>query len=324
MNNKEIVVFYFDTPANYHLAHTQEVIGKRLYKDTILVEDKNDFKKEYDKLIDKTPYVLVCHVFHSEDKTRTKNSGYRKFKSEGIEDEYNIDALLVSSGDSGNVMKNIFKDEHDNKTVYSYNKIHENIKSDRIKVNVKGEEITTIKVIENISVKKGIFLSHSSKDKEVINKFRALILESGLTYDPKLIKFTSEEDFGIPGGINIPEDLKSFLKNEMGLFIQFLTPNYIESRVCLNEEGAGWCLLDDKKYFIPFIIPPNTHDLLSWIKNADKGISINNKDSLLNIYEHRKDFFGSDVNITRLIQKIEEFIKYFDGEIKKQRRHNIT
>ena len=312
MKRNEVIVFYFDTGENYHLDHTQDVIGKRLYKETILVKDKNEFTKAYDKLEEKTPYVIVCHVFHSKDKYGAINSGYKKFKSEGIEEDYNISALFVSSGDSGNVMKNIFTDEHDHKIVYSYNKIHEGIRSGDIKVNIKGSEIMIDKNEELSNFKKGIFLSHSSKDAKIVEKFKDLILVSGLSCDPNLIKFSSKENFGIPGGINIPEDLRNFLRNEMGLFFQFLTPNYVTSRICLNEEGAGWCFLDDEKYFIPLLVPPNDHELLSWLKTSNKGICIDDKSSLSNIYEDRKVFFGTNVNGTNLQLKIEEFVKFCD------------
>lgn len=309
MKTNEIVAFYFDTPQNYHLSHTQDVIGKRLYKDTILVSDKDEFKKEYDKLEEGTPYILICHVFHSEDLNRTRHTGYKKFRTEGIEEDFNIEAILVSSGDSGYVMKNIFSDEHDNKPVYSYNKIHENVRNNKFKINYKGEGEIRNSNAKQDTLKKGIFLSHSSKDSEVVNKFRELILESGLGYNPNLIKFTSTEDHGIPSGINIPADLRDFINNEMGLFIQFLTPNYKKSRVCLNEEGAGWCILDDQN-FIPIIIPPSTSKLISWVKSTNKGIKINEKGSLVKIYEDRKIFFGEDVSSSRFFKKIDEFIEF--------------
>jgi len=301
---EETLLLFFDEKSKFDLPNTQQKIAKELFKDVNLIQSLADLKSIIIKQKEDQQILFFIHLNHNES-----NKGLDNFKVSRIKREYpNLRIYYISSVPK----KTIFQDGNDVLDVFSYDSFHDKIGETFIPQTI-SEIISQEKSSEIL--KKGIFISHSSKDKNLVNKFRELILELGLTYNPKLIKFTSEEDFGIPAGEDIPEDLEQFLKNEMGLFIQFLTPNYIESRVCLNEEGAGWCLLDDKKYFIPFIIPPNTHDLLSWIKNADKGISINNKDSLLNIYEHRKDFFGSDVNITRLIQKIEEFIKYFDGKI---------
>ncbi|RKS55871.1 hypothetical protein BC962_0844 [Gillisia mitskevichiae] len=311
MNLKDVVVFYFDNYENFFANHTQSVIGKALYKDTILIQNKNDFEKEYSKLEMNTSYVLVCHVIHSENEMGLRHMGYKKFQSEGIEDDFNIKANLVSSGDSGVVTHNIYKNEQEQKFVHSYPKIHDNIKNEIIPVNIKGQENINTSKTEDKNSKKGVFLSHSHHDLELVNKFKELVLELGLGLNSKDIMFTSNESFGIPAGTNIPKDLENFLKSEMGLFIQFLTPNYEKSRICLNEEGAAWCLVDDEKYFIPLIVPPHNHKLLSWIKTTDKGIKINNRDSLMNIYVHRKDFFGKKVDETRLLQKTEEFIEYF-------------
>jgi len=312
MKPKEIVLFYYDKPENFYSDQTKSVIGKVLYKEVILIEDRTDFDREYQKLDICTSYVFVCHVFHSEDKNGIRHQGYREMLSQGIEEDYNIKALLVSSGDSGNVMKNIYDKEHDTRAVYSYNKIHQNIREEKVIIYIKGNEPTdTSQLEESIIFKKdGIFLSHSSEDKEVVEKFRDLILQGGLEYNLDKIKFTSAEDFGIPCGVDIPKHLVSFLNNEMGLFLQFLTPQYISSRVCLNEEGAAWCLISDERMFLSLIVPPYNSSLLPWVKNLDKGINLNNKDSLLNIYQDRKDFFGNDVNTTRFSKKVDEFLLF--------------
>jgi hypothetical protein len=133
-------------------------------------------------------------------------------------------------------------------------------------------------------------LSHSSKDAKTVNKFRDLILQGGLDFNLNDVKFTSAEDMGLAGGINIPEDLRLFMQQKMGLFIQFLSDNYGNSRVCLNEEGAGWCLVTDLM-FIPMIVPPATSANIPWIKKTNKGINLYQKGSILNIYQDRKDFW---------------------------------
>jgi hypothetical protein len=303
---EETLLLFFDEKSKYDLPNTQQKIAKELFKDVNLIQSLADLKSIISKQKEDQQILFFIHLNHNEN-----NKGLDNFKVSKIKIEYpNLRIHYISSVPK----KTIFQDGNDVLDVFSYDSFHDKI----------GETFIPQTVLEIISqnkiseiLKKGIFLSHSTKDAMIVGKFRELILELGLNYDSKLIKLTSSEEYGIPAGADIPEDLEQFLKNDMGLFIQFLTPNYIESRVCLNEEGAGWCLLDDKKFFIPIIIPPHTHSLLSWIKNTDKGIKINDKSSLSNVYQHRKKFFGSDVDITRLQQKIEEFIQYVDDEIEK-------
>ncbi|RYM35719.1 hypothetical protein ERX46_01625 [Brumimicrobium glaciale] len=301
---EETILMFFDEKVNFELPKTKQKLAKELFSDIKLIQSLADFEQIIEQEETDQKFLFFVHLNHSK-----KNKGYDDFKASKIKLRYpNLRCYYISSVPK----KTIFKDGNDSLDVFSYDNFHDKIGetfipqiSSEISSQEKSEEI----------FRKGIFLSHSSKDSELVRKFRDLILVSGLGYDPKIIKFTSQESYGIPGGINIPEDLRNFLRNEMGLFIQFLTPNYLDSRICLNEEGAGWCLLDDEKYFIPLLIPPNNHKLLSWIKTSNKGICIDDKGSLSNIYEDRKVFFGTNVNGTNLQQNIEKFVDYLKNQV---------
>lgn len=299
---EETILLFFDEKANFELPKTQQKIAKELFKNIHLIQSLPEFIDIIQKEDSDQKILFFIHLHHNED-----NRGLYNFKASKIKIKYpNLRFYYISSVPK----KTIFIDGNDSLDVFSYDGFHDKIGETFIPQTIS--EITSLEEISEVA-KGSIFLSHSSKDAEMVGKFRELILESGLGFDPQLIKYTSSEDYGIPGGINIPEDLRSFLLNDMGLFIQFLTPNYIESRVCLNEEGAAWCLINDKKFFVPFIIPPHNHEMLSWIKNTDKGVKINKKDSLMNIYQNRKGFFGDDVDVTRLSKKIDQFIAFFEG-----------
>jgi len=300
---EETVLLFFDEKANFELPQTQQKLAKDLFFDIKLIRSLADFKDFIEDKNQEQKILFFIHLNHNKS-----NKGYDDFKASKISIKYpNLRTYYISSKPK----KTIFQDGNDSFDVFSYDNFHEKIGNFFIPQSIS--EISS-KNKESEKLKKGIFLSHSSNDAYIVGKFRDLILESGLNYDPSQIKFTSQEDYGIPGGINIPEDLRYSLVNEMGLFIQFLSPSYVKSRVCLNEEGAGWCLLDDKKYFISLFIPPDDHNLLSWIKKTDKGVNINVKDSLLNIYQNRKEFFGASVDITRLSKKIDEFILCFESK----------
>jgi len=295
---EKTILLFFDEKSNFEEPKTQQKLAKELFKDLVLIQSLADFEKFITSQKENQEILFFIHLNHNKS-----NKGHDDFKASKIKIQYpNLRSYYISSVPK----KTIFEQGNDSFDVFSYDGFH-----DKIGDSFLPQSISELKSNNKLitPVKKGIFLSHSSKDSEVVNKFRELILESGLGYNPNLIKFTSAEDHGIPSGINIPVDLRNFLNNDMGLFIQFLTPNYEKSRVCLNEEGAAWCILDDD-CFIPIIIPPNSSNLISWVKNGNKGIKLNDKGSLVNIYQDRREFFSVDVNITKLTNKIDEFIEF--------------
>lgn len=88
-------------------------------------------------------------------------------------------------------------------------------------------------------MKKRIFVSHSSKDKGIIDIFVKNILRLGLNFDSDEIFCTSSEGMGIKSG----EDWRKAIKNSImqaEVILLMISPNYKASEVCLNEMGAAW------------------------------------------------------------------------------------
>lgn len=144
MKLSEVILFVFDTKENHNAEHTQKRIGKELYKSVILIENRIDFKREFSLLESNQPFILVCHVFHASNTNGEKHGGYKDFKSSGIQDHFDIQPIFVSSGDSGEVAKSIYDIEHDHVLVYSYNKIHESIRSGAIKPSFSEKSRTPV------------------------------------------------------------------------------------------------------------------------------------------------------------------------------------
>jgi TIR domain. len=99
---------------------------------------------------------------------------------------------------------------------------------------------------------KDIFISHSSKDKLLIDKFVEKILILGLGLSNSNIFCTSTEGFGIRTG----EDFRAAIRkniSESKITILIISPNYKKSEICLNEMGAAWVL---NSHVIPTIIDP--------------------------------------------------------------------
>ncbi|WP_025114151.1 TIR domain-containing protein [Lysinibacillus fusiformis] len=82
-----------------------------------------------------------------------------------------------------------------------------------------------------------IFISHSSKDKDICNLFVELLDDLGIPEDN--ILYSSLPRFGIPGDVNIYEYLRSKINENFYMFYM-LSDNYYESIACLNEMGAAW------------------------------------------------------------------------------------
>ena len=85
---------------------------------------------------------------------------------------------------------------------------------------------------------KKIFISHSSKDKQIVDIFVDKLLHLGLQIDPNDVAYTSREETGVGTG----EDIRKFIKENISTcdFVFFMiSENYKKSEICLNEMGAA-------------------------------------------------------------------------------------
>lgn len=110
--------------------------------------------------------------------------------------------------------------------------------------------ILSKKYIDACGAKK-IFISHSSKDKDIIEIFIEKILRLGCSFESIDIFCTSIEDMGIKTGNDIRKYIQEFMRSCDYVFLM-ISKNYIDSGMCLNEMGASWAL--DKKVK-PFLFP---------------------------------------------------------------------
>jgi len=308
MDTQEIIILLWDSRKNFEENKTSWGFYNdvsNIFKNVYQFQSENEFNTILNSIDNKDKLIFCCHVNFGDI-----TQGFYLFKNSRIEKEYNIpDIYYISSG--GDDAETMLRDKNLGKiNVRQYNEFERDVQLDKIKSfnlsDLKNEKIPN----EQIK-KKGIFLSHSSKDRVVVEKFRDIILIQGLGYNINDIKFTSSEASGIEGGINIPNDLRDFLNKKTGFFIQFLSNNYLESRICLNEEGAGWILCEEK-FNLPLILPPSKSKSISWIKNADKGINIDDHTSLKRIYFDRKDFFESErIKEMNFTEKVDEFVKWY-------------
>jgi len=138
MKPKEVVLFIYDTEENFNNQTNKLRLGNNVFKDVILIQSSEDFKEQLEGLTDGQKFVLICHVFHQENADGVRHSGYLKFRGEGIEDEYEIKAVFVSSGDNADVYKSMLDIEKERRLIYGYSDILNEIKEDKIVTYTKS------------------------------------------------------------------------------------------------------------------------------------------------------------------------------------------
>ena len=118
--------------------------------------------------------------------------------------------------------------------------IHNNNEGDRstIKVKIKLPSQDESPVLdEGLTSEKTLFISHSSKDKNIVDPFVKMLLGAG--FSRKMLFYSSDSALGVLPGENIYNYLLQ--KLDKGTFVIFmLSSNWYDSAVCENEMGAAW------------------------------------------------------------------------------------
>lgn len=121
-----------------------------------------------------------------------------------------------------------------------------------------------------------VFISHSSKDKDIISSFVEQILRLGLGLTPDDIAYTSEESFGVEPGENIAKYIHENISGATVVLLM-ISSNYRQSEVCLNEMGAAWAL---GKKCISVVLPAADFSYLGWLSSLEKAVQLCNKSQL--------------------------------------------
>lgn len=111
-----------------------------------------------------------------------------------------------------------------------------------------------------------VFISHASKDAEVVEEVIELLEAIGV--ESNQIFCTSFEGYGIELGENFLDAIKNELSSDsMVLFV--LSENFYESPVCMCEMGAAWVL---SKEHIPLVVPPLTYSDVKGVLPLTQGM----------------------------------------------------
>lgn len=154
-----------------------------------------------------------------------------------------------------------------------------------------------------------IFISHSSKDIEIIEGFINKILGNGLGFDIEKsnqeIYCTSIEDLGIKTGADFRKNIKEHLINA-NIILLFLSENYRNSEICLNEMGASWA---HEKTIFPLIIHPMDFKSVGVLMEVNECVKLESEDSLLKVCDELNETFQLKNKSTKMKRAIQNFIK---------------
>jgi len=289
-----VTLIFIDEPGNFK-KKAKPLIAVSLFQDIQNFSTYEELKLFLEKQDPDLMILLFVHVF--------RNVNYKGVKRKDIAEierfYKNLPIYFVTSD------KAIETGEAINKPydTFTYYEIPDLI--DKNKLLPKRVSEIEDQNIDSDTNSQFIFISHSSKDKEIVTSFFENLLRLGMDIPRKNIFYSSHPSTGITTGGDIPDELKEALK-KMTIFIQYLSSDYKKSEVCLNEMGAAWLKLE-KKNIITLKAPNLKFKDLGFLNVQRIGIRINNKDDLLKIAEDYKNLF--DFNTVDFNNKVDKFLK---------------
>ena len=154
-----------------------------------------------------------------------------------------------------------------------------------------------------------IFISHSSKDVELIKVFSDRILQLGIGLSPEDIFCTSIEEMGIRNGEDIRKHIRDNVQSADFSFLMF-SKNYKESEICLNEMGAVWATDNRVLYYL---LPDAEFKEIGWLCDTNKAESINNAVALDALEQELTDFYDLPRKGATWSRQRQDFLEYISN-----------
>ncbi|WAC01585.1 TIR domain-containing protein [Lacinutrix neustonica] len=154
---------------------------------------------------------------------------------------------------------------------------------------------------------KDIFISHSGKDKQIVDNFIDLILHGALSVPINNIFCTSTDGTKIKSGTDWRNSILDALQQAKINFL-IISSNYKESEVCMNEMGAGWVASAE---VIPLILEPINYKTVGVIQEPiqiEKLLDEKSLDRIKDILQETLDIPISEIKSDRWTTKKKEFV----------------
>ncbi len=156
------------------------------------------------------------------------------------------------------------------------------------------------------------FISHSSKDKEIVNEFLDILEEVPIPEGS--IFCTSRDGDDITTGDDFVNAIKDELSDAEYVFACF-SQCYIDSPVCMAEIGAGWIKeKENKTHVIPIIIDKNfSFESMTPLFRNIQGAYALNKEGLNKFFD---DVIFPEYQVKSMnkwLRKIDKFLKFIES-----------
>ena len=160
---------------------------------------------------------------------------------------------------------------------------------------------------KNVNSKR-IFISHSSKNKDIVEKFVDFILQFGIGIKAEDIFCTSIEEMGVKNGEDIRKHIQTNIQNVDYSFL-IISKKYKASEICINEMGAVWAY--DNKVRL-YLLPDVNFNKIGWLYDTRKAEMINSSIALDALHKEMIEYFGlPDKEIWS--RQREAFLKYINN-----------
>lgn len=160
---------------------------------------------------------------------------------------------------------------------------------------------------KNVNSKR-IFISHSSKDKDIVEKFIDHILQLGIGIKAEDIFCTSIEEMGVKNGEDIRKHIQTNIRNADYAFL-LISKNYKASEICINEMGTVWAYDSNVRLYL---LPDVDFDKIGWLCDTRKADMINSSIALDALHKVMIEYFEiPDKDIWS--RQREVFLKYINN-----------
>lgn len=157
---------------------------------------------------------------------------------------------------------------------------------------------------------KKIFISHSSNDKDIAEKFVDHILQLGIGINAEDVFCSSIEEMGVKNGKDIRKHIHENIRNADYSFLM-ISKNYKASEICLNEMGAVWAYDNNVRLYI---LPDVDFKEIGWLCDTRKADKINTPVPLDALHKEMIEYFNlADKGETWSRQR-ETFLEYINSK----------
>ena len=156
-----------------------------------------------------------------------------------------------------------------------------------------GDIRTAIRIIDALYSYKPqnghrIFISHSSKDKDIVAEFCDRILRLGIGINSDDIFCTSIEDMNIKNGEDIRKHIRENILTSDFSFV-LISDNYKKSEICLNEMGAIWANNNNVRYYL---LPNTSFDIIGWLCDTKQAEQLSDHIALDKLYNELTEYYN--------------------------------